>query len=514
MPDNSVRTRFAPSPTGAPHIGNIRTALFAWLFARHQGGKFILRIEDTDQKRAQEGSVEKILESLDWLGLDVDEGVFGEKLPARHLPGRVPGRGAGEDGKWKIKERGDKGPYFQSQRLDIYKKHAYELVKKGQAFYCFCSEERLQKAREKQMAQGKAAKYDGRCLRLSADEVKASINNGEKHVIRLRVPESGETRFNDVIRGQISVKNELIDNQVLLKSDGYPTYHLAVVVDDYLMKISHILRAEEWLPSTPKHILLYDYFGWEKPVFAHLPVVLGPDKGKLSKRHGAASVLEFREQGYLPDALINYLALLGWNPKTDQEILSRLELTAQFSLEKINKANPIFDVKKLNWLNQQYIKKMPADELALLIPPPARGGGKEGVGDGIKIHKAISLVQDRMETLKDFEKLTEFLYKKELNYDAKILLAKKLDKNQTRALLEKALTVIENSKAGEWKEEKLRQIFFQYLEDNNIKRGDLLWPLRVAVTGLEKSPDVFGAIAILGKEKTIARVEQALILLN
>ncbi|MDP1709829.1 MAG: glutamate--tRNA ligase, partial [Candidatus Komeilibacteria bacterium] len=270
---HKVRVRFAPSPTGAPHVGNIRTALFSWLFARHHNGTFILRIEDTDQARTVPGSLENIIESLKWLNLTVDE-----------------------------------GPIFQSQRLDIYKKHALELVGNGHAYYCFCSEDRLKTLRAKQEAQKLPPKYDRHCLNLSANEIKQKLADGESNVIRLRVKSEGETTFADIIKGQVSFKNSLIDDQVLLKSDGFPTYHLAAVVDDHLMEISHVIRAEEWLPSTPKHIMLYDYFGWEKPIFAHVPVILGPDKSKLSKRHGAVSLFEYRAQGYLPEAMMNYLA--------------------------------------------------------------------------------------------------------------------------------------------------------------------------------------------------------------
>ena len=284
----SVRTRFAPSPTGDPHIGNIRSALFAWLFARHKQGEFIIRIEDTDRERSVEGSVDRIKESLEFLGLDYDEG---------------------------LDKGGEYGPYVQSERQDLYKKHAQQLVDEDKAYHCFCSPERLDEMRKEQQKNKQAPKYDRKCLQLSEAEIKEKLAAGEPHVIRFEVPE-GITAFKDVVRGKVSIKNDTLDDQVILKSDGFPTYHLAVIVDDHLMKISHIIRAEEWLPSTPKHILLYQAFNWDVPEYVHLPMILGSDKKKLSKRHGAVSFLDYRDRGYLPEALVNFMAFLGWNPKS------------------------------------------------------------------------------------------------------------------------------------------------------------------------------------------------------
>ncbi|MDZ4221243.1 MAG: glutamate--tRNA ligase, partial [Patescibacteria group bacterium] len=336
-----IRTRFAPSPTGEPHVGNIRTALFAWLYARHHKGSFILRVEDTDQARSSEGSLASILESLAWLGIDIDEGV------------------TAADGS----EKGDKGPYTQSKRLAIYQKHAKELLDKGKAFYCFCSRDRLAVLKELQQERKEPPRYDGACLSLEPDETEKLLADKAPHVVRMKIPQGGETNFDDAIKGRISFKNASLDYQVLLKADGFPTYHLASVVDDHLMEISHVIRADEWLPSTPKHVLLYQSFGWQQPQFSHVPFILGMDRAKLSKRHGAVSVLEYKKD-YLPEALVNYLVLLGWNPKTEQEILSREELIAQFDLDKINKNNPIFDTTKLNWLNSQYIKQADPGRLA------------------------------------------------------------------------------------------------------------------------------------------------------
>ncbi|OGY93112.1 MAG: glutamate--tRNA ligase [Candidatus Komeilibacteria bacterium RIFCSPLOWO2_02_FULL_48_11] len=517
--NNKIRVRFAPSPTGAPHVGNIRTALFAWLFARHHKGTFILRIEDTDTDRVVAGSVETILEALDWLGLEVDEGVksFELQVSSQRLVSLWP-TSFKKEKNGVLQEVGEYGPYFQSKRLDIYKKYAEELVAKGHAYYCFCSEERLEQIRKEQEAKKLPPKYNGHCLTLDAAEVKKLLDGGEAHVIRMKIGHEGETVLNDVIKGEVRFKNSLIDDQVLLKSDGFPTYHLAAVVDDHLMEISHVIRADEWLPSTPKHLLLYDYFGWAKPAFAHVPIILGPDKTKLSKRHGAVSILDYREAGYLPEAMFNYLAFLGWNPKTDQELFSRDELIKEFDLDKVNKANPIFDIKKLNWMNGQYIKKMTANELqSVILNEAKRSEGSHGLilgsfanaqDDALK--KVVKLAQERMEKLVDFAPLTDFLRQDKLDYDAKILIPKGLSQTQCKTQLQTALDVISKIEAGDWQEEKLRKTFLDYCEKNNVKRGELLWPVRVAVTGLANSPDLFAVMDILGKKKSIERIREAI----
>jgi glutamyl-tRNA synthetase len=486
--NNNVRVRFAPSPTGTPHVGNIRTALFAWLFTRHHKGTFILRIEDTDQKREEEGSIGSILNALNWLGMDIDEGVVK----------------VGE-------EKGDLGPYTQSKRLKIYQKYTKMLVESGHAFYCFCSESRLSVLRELQAQEKKPPKYDGLCIRLDPEKAKKWLAEKKSAVIRMRIPHSGDTKFIDAIKGEIKVDNSNIDYQVLQKSDGFPTYHLASVVDDHLMEISHVLRADEWLASTPKHVLLYQYFGWDAPEFIHLPIILGQDKTKLSKRHGAVSVMEYKKLGYLPEALVNFLSLLGWNPKTNQEILSREELISQFDVSKINKNSPIFETQKLDWMNKQYIKATnPADiekqinELSVLSEEAKNFLQDEGV-----FQKAILLAKDRMSKLTDFEGMVSFLWKENLEYDPKILSSKDLDEEETKTILNTSLEIINAIKEENWEEENLRKTFMDYTEKNNIKRGDMLWPLRVAVTGLEQSPDVFGVMDILGKEKSIARISNA-----
>ncbi|MFC1848428.1 glutamate--tRNA ligase, partial [Chloroflexota bacterium] len=331
MSERSIRVRFAPSPTGHPHIGNIRTALFNWLFARHHGGTFILRIEDTDQTRKVEGALESILESLRWLGLDWDEG---------------PETG------------GDYGPYFQSERLGLYHKRFQQLLDSDHAYRCYCSTERLAQMRD-EMAERKESvrSYDRRCRYLSPAERVQFESQGIAPVIRFKVPLEGQTTFHDLIKGDITFDNSELDDIVLLKSDGYPTYHLANIVDDHLMEISHVMRADEWLSSTPRHVLLYQALGWEPPQFAHLPMILGPDKAKLSKRHGATSIVEYRDQGYLPQAMMNFLAMLGWSLDDKTEIFSAEELVQHFSIDRISKAPAVFNRDKLDWINGLYIRK-------------------------------------------------------------------------------------------------------------------------------------------------------------
>src|SRR5699024_887045 len=350
-----VRLRFAPSPTGYIHIGSIRTALYNYLFAKHNNGKFILRIEDTDRSRFVEGAIENLIQSLEWAGISHDEGVFLKN---------------GE-----IIQKGDYGPYIQSERLDIYRKYIDELIEKGHAYYCFCSKERLDKVREEQKIEGLIPKYDGFSRNISIEEAKERIANGEEYVVRLKLPHNTDVKFHDHVRGDITINTDDIDDQVLLKSDGFPTYHMAVVVDDHLMKITHIVRGEEWLASTPKHILLYEAFGWEKPEYVHLPTVLNKDKKKLSKRHGDVSVDGFIKEGYLPEAIVNYLALVGWSPKSNEEILYMDELIEQFSFERVAKTGGIFDKEKLNWVNEHYIRGKTADEITDLCIPYLKEAG-------------------------------------------------------------------------------------------------------------------------------------------
>ncbi|MFH1286865.1 MAG: glutamate--tRNA ligase [Candidatus Magasanikbacteria bacterium] len=346
-----TKTRFAPSPTGFLHIGGLRTALFAYLHAKKSGGIFLLRIEDTDRERFVEGGMENILNSLSWAGITPDEGVVQNK-------------------NGNIVQKGEHGPYIQSERNDIYNEHIQKLLDSGHAYHCFCSRERLGEVREEQQKNKQPTLYDGHCRNMSENEVKERLEEQDvQHVIRLRIPEEGTTSFEDSIRGTVKFKNSLIDDQVLQKSDGFPTYHLANVVDDHLMEITHVIRGEEWLSSTPKHILLYQFFGWKVPTFAHLPLLINEQKQKLSKRHGDVSVEDFKEAGYLPEALVNFVAFLGWNPGDEREIFTLSELTDEFDLSKVQKAAAVFNREKLNWVNKHYICQMEPDFLLEATKP-------------------------------------------------------------------------------------------------------------------------------------------------
>ena len=327
-----VKVRFAPSPTGYLHIGGLRTALYNYLFAKNNHGKMLLRIEDTDQSRLVEGAIEGLIHSMNWAEIYHDEGPFIEE--------------------GQIKQKGDNGPYIQSQRLEIYNQYIKQLLDNGWAYHCFCSKERLDELREEQSRKGQTPKYDGHCRDLTKEKVQEKIEAGMEYVIRLKLPENRLVAFDDIVRGHIVVNTEDLDDQVLIKSDGYPTYHFAVIVDDHLMGITHVIRGEEWLPSTPKHVLLYEAFGWEAPKFVHLPNILNRDRKKLSKRHGDVAVEDFIRKGYLPEALINFIALLGWSPGIDQEIFSMDELIELFDLKRVNKSGAIFDINKLNWMNR------------------------------------------------------------------------------------------------------------------------------------------------------------------
>lgn len=473
---SQVRVRYAPSPTGFPHVGNIRTALFNWLFARHHGGKFILRIEDTDVARRVEGAVEAILESLRWLGLDWDE-----------------------------------GPYFQSQRLQIYHSIAQRLLKEGQAYLCYCSPERLERIRQEQIRRKQPPRYDRRCRNLSEEERKSLEAQGIVPVVRFKTPLEGETKFRDLIRGEITFKNELLDDFVLLKSDGYPTYHLASVVDDHLMQISHVLRADEWLSSTPRHVLLYRALGWEPPLFAHLPMILGPDRSKLSKRHGATSITEFREQGYLPEAMLNFLALLGWSLDDHTEILGREELVRYFSLERIGRTAAIFDHKKLRWMNGVYLRKLSPEEflerllpfLERDLPPEARKSLSRDYAAQI-----APLIQERITLLGEAADYTLFFFLDELSYDPSLLLDRGLSAKDAYHVLHISLEKLEALE--DFSAESLEGLLRNLASELGIKAGELFGLLRVAVTGRTAAPPLFQTMAVLGKKRCLRRIELAL----
>ncbi|MFA4871565.1 MAG: glutamate--tRNA ligase [Patescibacteria group bacterium] len=491
---SKIRTRFAPSPTGYLHVGGLRTALYGYLTAKQSGGNFVVRIEDTDQTREVAGAVEDLLKSLKWAGLEPDEGVFLDK-------------------KDKIAEKGKFGPYRQSKRVAIYQKYAQKLVDSRSAYYCFCSPERLENLRQEQQAQNQPTKYDGRCLGLTPDEIKEKLKNGEPRVIRMKIPAEQTIEFNDLIRGKVKFNSHDIDDQILIKSDGFPTYHLASVVDDHLMKITQIIRGEEWLSSTPKHILLYQYFGWTPPEFAHLPLLLNPNKSKLSKRQGDAAVEDYRAQGYLPEAVINFVALLGWNPGLEQEIFSLAELIKIFDLKMAHRAGAIFNLEKLDWLNGEYIKKLSIAKFAELAKPFLEKNEINLPAD-LDLNKILKLEQQRISHLNELGQGIGFLLTENLKYEPQILIWKKSNKETALKCLEMLATELDKYGAEDWSQEKLQIKISEFIKTNNLNNGEVLWPMRVALTGLEKSPTPFEIAEILGQKKTLKRLRTAMDLLR
>jgi glutamyl-tRNA synthetase len=477
-----IKTRFAPSPTGFLHIGGLKTALFSYLFAKKSNGSFILRIEDTDQKRFVEGGMEQIQWSFDWAGITFDEG---------------PAIG------------GPNGPYVQSERLPLYKKYCEELVQKGFAYPCFCTPERLETMREEQQKNHLAPKYDGHCCKLVKQEIEERLQKGEKHVIRMRIPENKNIVVHDLIKGDVVYNTNDLDEQVLMKSDGFPTYHLAVVVDDHLMEITHVIRADEWLPSTPKHILLYEYFGWKCPDFAHVPPVLAPGGNKkLSKREGSVSVDEFAKNGYLPEAMINYLALLGWNPGTTEEFFTLEELTKQFSLERCQKAGAVFDYKRLNWMNGQYIRRKTVGELALLIKPFIQ---KEAwyKDDDAYLEKAVFEIQPRIETLLESKDMLQSFYE-EVPYEKNLIVNEKM--KVTEEIARKSLTAMYEKfeHMDLWEKEYIQKTLLDIVQENHLTNGQVFWPLRAILSGRSSSPGAFEMAYVLGKMETLKRIEKGL----
>jgi len=480
---DSVRVRFAPSPTGIPHVGNIRTALFNWLFARRYGGSFILRIEDTDVTRKVEGAAQAILDSLRWLGLDWDEG---------------PDVG------------GDYGPYFQSQRLDLYHDAARRLVEQGSAYRCYCSPQRLEEMRKEQVKRKQPPGYDRRCRDLSDGERAEFEARGITPVVRFKMPLEGPIRFDDIIRGEVVFEAATLDDLVLLKSDGFPTYHLANVVDDHLMKISHVLRADEWLSSTPRHIMLYDALGLEPPQYAHLPMILGSDRAKLSKRHGATSVMDYRDEGYLPDAVLNFLALLGWSLDDKTDIISRDELMASFSLDRVGNTGAIFNRDKLLWMNGVYIRELSVDEMVeQSIPFLERGlpGTVQRPLSREYLQQIVPLVQERVKVLSELPELTDFFFVDELDYDAGLLYKKGIDREGAAA----ALRVCgERLESCPFDAASLEGVLRPLAEELELKTGVLFGLLRVAVTGRTAAPPLFETMEVLGSERCLKRIEAAL----
>lgn len=482
-----VRTRFAPSPTGYLHIGGLRTALYAYLFARHEGGEFYLRIEDTDRSRYVEGAEEKLQESLRWAGITWDNDPI----------------------------------MYQSKRLDVYKKFSDRLVSEGKAYPCFCTPEELQEMRKKQQSRGEAPKYDRRCLMLPEEERQKRIAEGAAHVIRFLIPdkETAQVEFTDAVRGRVGFRSELLDDQVIIKSDGFPTYHLASVVDDHEMGITHVIRGEEWLPSTPKHIFLYRAFGWEEPTFAHLPLLLNTDRSKLSKRQGDVAVEDYVAQGYLKESILNFVALLGWNPGggSEKEMFSLEDLVREFSLEKINKAGAVFDMKRLDWMNGEYIKRLSLDELYIKTLPfvEAKSWYKEMQNDKLRMQngnaeeflkRVLAVEQERMSRLNQVGEQNPFFFE-DPTCEKEDLRWKEMTDEDVKIQFEKALALLENTSDEYWTREKLQEILLDAAGDN---RGEFLWPLRMAMSGAKQSPPPQDIAWVIGKEETLNRVNNAI----
>jgi glutamyl-tRNA synthetase len=482
MATDSIRVRFAPSPTGTPHVGNIRTALFNWLFARHHGGKFIVRIEDTDVARKVEGAEQEILDSLTWLGIDWDEG---------------PGVG------------GEYGPYFQSQRLKLYRDAAELLLKQGHAYKCYCSPERLDEMRKEQQRRKVPPGYDRRCRELGDKERAGFESRGIVPVVRFKIPLERKIVFEDLIRGEVTFEASTIDDFVILKSDGYPTYHLASVVDDTHMKISHVLRADEWLSSTPRHVLLYEVLGYQPPKFAHLPMILGSDRSKLSKRHGATSLFAYKEQGYLPEAMMNFLALLGWSLDDKTEVMTRDELVRNFSLDRVGKTGAIFSQEKLMWMNGVYMRQMSVEgfvERSMLFL-------EKGLPDNIKrpisreyLSRIVPLIQERAKLLAEVPELVDFFFVDELEYDSESLV-KGLDRDKVEEALNISLRRIADCS---FDAATLESILRPLSVELGLKTGIFFGLLRVVVTGRTAAPPLFQTMEVLGKERCVKRIESAL----
>jgi len=472
-----IRLRFAPSPTGFVHIGSFRAAFFGYLLAKSWGGKFILRLEDTDQKREVEGSLDNLLNAFGWLGIEFDEG-----------PHTI----------------GNYGPYIQTERLSIYKEHAEKLLKDGKVYRCFCTEERLTDMRLAQEARNEAPRYDRLCRNLSETEIEERMKAGDDFVIRQKMPLEGEIIVHDEIRGDIKFKATDLDDQVLIKSNGVPTYHFASVVDDHLMEISHVTRGDEWLPSFPKNILLYEAFGWTPPKFIHLPLILNKTGGKLSKRQGDVFIEQYREKGYLPEAIINFGALLGWHGKNDKEIYSLTELKKEFALDGIGASPAVFDIEKLDYYNGYYIRQKPLEELTELCRPYLEKAGRK-IKDGQNIMAYVGLAQERMKKLEDIVEMTSFLFELP-DYEEGLLSWKTLSVTDAKNNLKDLKIELEKISDKDWAKENLETRILNWIKEGGKKNGDYLWPLRVALTGLKNSPGPFEVAAALGKEESLKRL--------
>lgn len=478
----NVRTRIAPSPTGLMHIGTAYMALFNYAYAKKNGGEFIIRIEDTDRARFVEGAEQVIFDGLAWLGIPHAEGVD---------------------------VGGPYVPYKQSENLPMYKKHAEELIEKGHAYYCFCSSETLDAMRAQQQSKKELPHYDRRCRLIALDEAKKRVADGEKYVIRMKIPDAEIIAWEDAIRGHVEINSNVVDDQVLMKSDGFPTYHLGVVVDDNRMKITHIMRGEEWISSTPKHILLYRFFGWELPVFAHMPLLRNPDKSKMSKRKNDVSVPSYKEKGYLPEALRNYLCLMGWSHPQEKDVFGLDEFILEMSLERVQTSGPIFDVQKLNWMNGKYIREvLSLDELILRVQPFLPADFPKEL-----LSKVLPLVRDRLVTLRDIESLTEFFYK-DIVVEKEMLIGKKSSVEEVKMWLDASVLLFEAVGADGWKAKSIEEAFLKMVDEKGWNRGAFFMTLRVALTGRSATPPLFDVVEVLGREVVLSRLQAVKELLN
>ena len=495
----TVRVRFAPSPTGYLHLGGARTALFNWLFAKRKGGKFILRIEDTDEVRSTDEAVLAIIRGLEWLGMNWNEG---PKITI-------------DQHKVVIEEVGKHRPYFQMKRLELYREYAKKLVESGKAYRCYCLPEELEEMRKKAIQEKRPPKYDGRCRNLTAEDEKRYKEKGRKPVVRFKTPQEGVTEFEDIVRGKVSFQNNLLDDFVMLKSSGSPIYNFAVVVDDHEMEISHVIRGDDHISNTPRQILLYEALGWEKPQFAHVPMILGSDGSRLSKRHGATSLNYYKEEGYLPEAVMNYLALLGWATEDSQQIFTREELKEKFSLERCAKSAAIFDLQKLLWMNGEYIRKMKPDELTTEALPfiikenLVQGDTDEEVRQWVEnvLTEAISLEQEKIKLLKDIPYLISYMLREDLENkdyeeEAKEKVLKVSGVKQILSDCRDRLVKLED-----FSEEKIEKEVRSYAKESGKKTGEVFHPIRVAVSGRTRGPGLFALLSFLGKERVLKRIE-------
>lgn len=483
------RLRFAPSPTGLTHIGGFRTALFSWLYARHTAGTFVLRIEDTDVARTVEGSVDNLIAGLQWLGIEIDEGpIVG----------------------------GPYGPYYETQRKAIYQHYAHQLIASGHAYRCYCTPQRLEQMRAEQAAQKLPPRYDLHCRYLSDQERAANEAAGMKWVVRFAMPLEGETTVHDELHGDIVFNNADLDDMVILKSDGYALYHLAHLVDDHLMGITHVLRGDDWIPSAPRHIHIYKALGWQVPLFYHLPNVLGKDKKKLSKRHGAPSWIELKQQGYLPEVVFNFLSLIGWSYDDKTELFTREELIRVFTLDRIGIAGGIYDAEKLTWMNGVYIRQLPLAELTRRIMPylersEVEGGLPDTIKRPLDLHytaRVLQLEQERLKTLGEASQRVAFFYSDTLMYDTALLIQKKMDAAGTRAALVRACDLL--ATLEQWRYEAMEPPMSALATELGLSRGQFFGAVRVAVSGSTATPPLFEMMDVLGRECTMTRMQQAI----